>query len=252
MYCRDPSGDDDNDESAINMDENGILSVRYNKLDGIVQKTIELLVPNGQEILPYVIIFSKFLDLHLKTVVDLLPSTVTKSQRDHFIAVYLAHIEGYLYRQQYVATGNMIRVFSGNYRTLLEIEKQLVIQKGFPIRVGLVGSAKELEDATPLKTVTNEQYSILYEKLIEFWGGPNQKKATKIMQPKLRNIHDFLPKHKIGDNFWRERIGRRELLPIYVRNEIHHPTIKGLLETPAFRRDKGIGYAIMEVWLSQS
>ena len=38
---------------------------------------------------------------------------------------------------------------------------------------------------------------------------------------------------------------------MYVRNEIHHPTKGALLDTEEFQRDKRIGYAIMEVWLSE-
>ena len=72
------------------------------------------------------------------------------------------------------------------------------------------------------------------------------------METNLRSIHDLLPQHKIGDDFRRKRKGRLEPLPLYVRNEIHHPTKGPLLETEAFQQDKRIGYAIMEAWLSRT
>ena len=71
-----------------------------------------------------------------------------------------------------------------------------------------------------------------------------------MMRIRLRTIHLLLPRHKIGTDFERLRKGRQEPLPLYVRNEIHHPTIKGLADSNAFQRDKRIGYAIVAAWLS--
>lgn len=72
-----------------------------------------------------------------------------------------------------------------------------------------------------------------------------------MMEARLTTVHDLLPRRKIGSDFLRVRAGREEPLPMYVRNEIHHPTIDGLLESQEFERDKRIGYAIIEAWLAE-
>ena len=79
----------------------------------------------------------------------------------------------------------------------------------------------------------------------------DNKEAAAMMQTRLATIHDLLPRHKIRDDFRRVRAGREEPLPLYVRNEIHHPTTDGLAESTTFQQDKRIGYAIMEAWLSE-
>ncbi len=82
-------------------------------------------------------------------------------------------------------------------------------------------------------------------------GGPQSEEASEKMWHLLESIHDLLPKGKIGDDFRRERRGKEEPLPMYVRNEIHHPTKGPVLETEAFQQNKRIGYAIMKAWLSE-
>ncbi len=224
---------------------------RYNRLFSLAQTAFEKWANSERtNQFPQVVVSGEPIDLGFKSVVDLLPTETTVLDRDHLIAVYCAIIEAYLYRSGHWSAGQLFRIFSSNYQNMLEVEKQSVIQKGFSMVVHKVGSAEALEAVTPLKTVTNDQYSELYEELVEDWGNPVQKKVAAIMRGQLKFIHTFLPRHKIGDNFERERRDRIEPLPLYIRNEIHHPTIKGLPETPAFRRDKSIGYAIMEVWLS--
>ena len=73
-----------------------------------------------------------------------------------------------------------------------------------------------------------------------------------MMRTRLATIHNLLPHHKIGTDFRRVRDGREEPVPLYVRNEIHHPAMDGLAGSKTFQRDKRIGYAIMEAWLSET
>ena len=160
-------------------------------------------------------------------------------------------LESYLYRHGYVETGHIVRIQAGNYRVATEDVKRSIVSDGFPIRVGTVSSAEELEAVTPLRRVSDGEYSQMYERLSEAWGRGSQKEMAQAMEANLRSIYDLLPRHKIGDDFCRERRGRLEPLPLYVRNEIHHPTKGPLLETEAFQQDKRIGYAIMEAWLSR-
>ena len=165
--------------------------------------------------------------------------------------MHLAELETRLYRHGHCGLGNLVRVLSGNYRVSTKEVKQSIISDGFPFRVATVSSAEELAEVTPLKLPTDTEYSELYERLIESWGGLNQRAASEKMWCLLESIHDFLSMGKVGDSFRRERRGVEEPLPIHVRNEIHHPTMGPLLETESFRQDKRIGYAIMQAWLSK-
>ena len=167
------------------------------------------------------------------------------------IGVHLATLESHLYRHRYVETGHFVRIQAGNYRVETEDVKRSIVSNGFPIRVAAVSSAEELDAVTPSRRASDGEYSQMYEQLSRAWGGLRQKEMAKVMEANLKSIHDLLPRHKIGDDFCRERCGRKEPLPLYVRNEIHHPTKGPLLETEAFQRDKRIGYAIMEAWLSR-
>ena len=76
-----------------------------------------------------------------------------------------------------------------------------------------------------------------------------------MMDKRLETIYELLPQHKIGKEFHRERHTpkgpRKEPLPLYVRNEISHPSTPELSKSAAFQRDKSIGYVIMEAWLAQ-
>ncbi len=225
---------------------------RYNRLHDIAQTVIEELIPNGVEVLlPFIRAGGGSLDLGLDRVAALLPETASPHDRDHLVRVYLAAIESHLYRHGYCPTGHMVRILTGNYGVAPEAEKRSIIQHGFPCVVGTVSSAEELSALTPLKRVTDAEYSDLYERLVAAWGSTRQKEAAAMMRTRLATIHDLLPRHKIGDDFRRVRAGREEPLPLYVRNEIHHPTTDGLAESTTFQQDKRIGYAIMEAWLSE-
>ena len=225
---------------------------RYNRLHGITQAVIEALVPGGVEaLIPFIRAGGGLLDLGLGRVAALLPETASPQDRDHLVMVHLAAVESHLYRHGYCSTGHMIRIMAGNYGVAEEEEKRSIVQNGFPCMVGTVSSAEELVAVTPLKRVTDTEYSELYERLIVAWGNPRQEAAARMMETRLRTIHDRLPRHKIGEDFRRMRRGREEPLPLYVRNEIYHPTTDGLSESTSFQQDKRIGYAIMETWLSE-
>lgn len=226
-----------------------VFTERYQQLHKIARTIIEKLTPNGIEVLvPLLQDGGGLLRLELDRVCALLPETASPEERDHLLRVYLATIESYLFRHGYCATGQIIKVMSCNYGVLSEEEKQATIRGGFPCLVMEVSSAEELDACTPLNDVTDAEYSTLYEKLVAGWGKPTQKDIAARMNSRLATIHDLLPRHKIGDGFRRERNGREEPLPLYVRNEIHHPTKDGRSESAEFRKDKRIGYAIMEVW----
>jgi len=225
---------------------------RYNRLHEITQTVIKKLTPDGAEVLiPFIQAGGGLLDLGLDRVAALLPETDSPHRRDHLVMVHLAAIESHMYRHGYCPTGHAIRVMAGNYGVAPEEEKQSIIRNGFRCMVSNVSSAEELDAITPLKRVTDTEYSDLYERLAAAWGNPRQKKLAEVMRTRLAAIHYLLPRHKIGDDFRRIRAGREEPLPLYVRNEIHHPTTDGLPESKIFQRDKSIGYAIMEAWLSE-
>lgn len=224
---------------------------RYKRLHEIAQTAIEELTPNGVDmVVPFIQDGGGFLNLGLDRIAALLPATASPHDRDHLVLVYLATIESYLYRHGYCTTGQIIRIMAGNYRDAVEENKQSIIRDGFGCVVNSVSSTEELDACTPLKSVTDVKYSDLYEKLVADWGSHPQKKVAAMMKTRLETIHDLLPRHKIGDDFRRVRAGREEPLPLYVRNEIHHPTTDGLSESGKFQQDKRIGYAIMEAWSS--
>ena len=235
-------------------DSDQILFVeRYNRLFEITHTIIKYLTPNDTEMfIPFVQAGGGPLDLGLNRVVALLPETATSHDRDHLILVHLTAMESHLYRHGYCPTGHMIRIFSGDYENATEEEKRSIIRDGFQCAVVGVSSAEDWAAiTTPLRRVTDAEYSDLYERLIKTWGKPRQKEVAKMMETRLATIQELLPRQKIGNEFRRTRAGRTEPLPLYVRNELHHPTIDGLLESTAFQRDKSIGYAIMKAWLSE-
>ena len=238
---------------TVTNDRDRILFVeRYSRLFEITQTVIKSLTPNDTEmLLPFVQAGGGLLDLGLDRVAALLPETATSHDRDHLILVHLAAIESHLYRHGYCPTGHVIRIMAGQYGNVSEEEKQSIVRDGFRCVVSSVGSAEELDAVTPLKLVSDAEYSDLYERLVVSWGNPRQKEVAVMMENRLGTIYDLLPRHKIGDDFLRTRAGREEPLPLYVRNELHHPTMDGLPESKAFQRDKRIGYAIMEAWLSE-
>ena len=224
---------------------------RYSRLHEISGATVRQLTPDGVELLiRFIQHGGGAIDLGLDLVVALLPETATPNQRDHLIRVHLATVESLLYRNGHETTGHLVRHMVGRYGVATEEEKLEMIRNGFPCRVGTVASAEELAALTPLKRVTNVEYSSLYDRLLAAWGSPRQRQAGTMMEERLATIHDLLPRHKIGDDFRRVRAGREEPLPMYVRNEISHPTVDGLLETKAFQEDMKIGYAIMEAWMA--
>lgn len=238
---------------TVKNDGEQILFVkRYNRLFGITQTVIKYLTPNGTEmLLPFVQAGGGLLALGLDRVAALLPETATPHDRDHLVLVHLAAIESHLYRHGYCPTGHVIRIMADNYRAAPEEEKQAIIRDGFRCVVSSVSSAEEVEAVTPLKRVTDAEYTDLYERLVATWGNPRQKEVAAMMETRLATIHDLLPRHKIGNDFRRTRAGREEPLPLYVRNELHHPTVDGLPESKAFQWDKRIGYAIMDSWLPE-
>ncbi len=224
---------------------------RYVALHDITQRVAKELTPGGMQILVLTLFTQDSISLGLDEVAGLMSATGSTRDRDHLIGVHLAMLESHMYRHGYVETGHIVRIKAGNYRVATEDVKRSIVSNGFPIRVGTVSSAEELEAVTPLRRVSDGEYSQMYERLSEAWGGLCQREMGKAMEANLRSIHDLLPRHKIGDDFRRERRGRMEPLPLYVRNEIHHPTKGPLLETEAFQQDKRIGYAIMEAWWSR-
>ena len=235
----------------IVMSEEDLVFVdRYERLHEIARNVIGKLIPDGVEaVFPFLLAGGGSLDLGLDRVAALLPGTASPHDRDHLVLVHLAAVESHLYRNGYCPTGHVIRTLADNYRVAPEEEKQEIVRNGFPCRVGTVATEEEMAALTPLRRVTDTEYSELYERLIAAWGNPRQKEAERMMEARLATVHDLLPRHKIGNDFRRVRAGREEPLPMYVRNEIHHPTIDGLLESQEFEQDKRIGYAIMEAWL---
>ena len=232
-------------------EEGARFIARYNSLRDITQMVADKLTPNGMQILPWLVLIRRSISLGLDEVAGLILETESTHGRDHLISVHLAMLESYLYRHGFFETGHIIRIWAGNYRVATEDVKQSIISNGFPIRVATVSSAEEFEAATPLRSVSDGEYSQMYERLSEAWGGLRQREMAEVMEANLRSIHEVLPRHKVGDDFHRERRGRLEPLPLYVRNEIHHPTKGPWLETEAFQQDKRVGYAIMQVWLSR-
>lgn len=225
---------------------------RYDRLHEITQAVVETLIPDGVEVLlQFIRAGGGFLGLGLHRVAALLPETASRHDRDHLVLVHLAAIESHLYRHGYCPTGHMIRAIASNYGAATEEEKRSIIQHGYPCVVGTVSSQEEFIAITPLKRVTDAEYSELYERLVAAWGNPRQKEAAAMMEARLVAIHELLPRHKIGEDFRRGRAGRQEPLPLYVRNEIHHPTTAGLSDSQTFQQDKSIGYAIMDAWLSE-
>ena len=236
----------------MSLSEEGALFIgRYNSLRDITQRVADKLTPNGMQTLPWLVLIRRSISLGLDEVAGLMLANESTNRRDHLISVHLAMLESYMYRHGFVETGHIIRIWAGNYRVATEDVKQSIISNGFPIRVATVSSAEEFEAVTPLRRVSDGEYSEIYERLSEAWGGLRQKEMTEVMEANLRSIHKLLPRHKIGDYFHRERRGRLEPLPLYVRNEIHHPTKGPLLETEAFQQDKRVGYAIVQAWLSR-
>lgn len=226
---------------------------RYNRLLEISQRVVRKLTPNNTEMVcPFLLAGGALLDLELNKVAALLPDTASSHDRDHLVLVHLAQIESCLYRRGYCPTGHMIRILTGNYGVAPEEEKQSIIREGFRFVMGNVSSVEELASITPLKRVTDTQYSDLYERLDVAWNCSTQKEMAAKMRTRLAAIHTLLPHHKIGTDFRRVRRGREEPLPLYVRNEIHHPSKNGLAESSIFQQDKRIGYAIMEAWLTEN
>ena len=233
------------------MTEEGLVFVeRHERLQEIARSVIRELIPDGVEALfPFKLAGGGSLDLGLDRVASLLPETASPHDRDHLVLVHLAVIESHLYRNGYCPTGHLVRIMASNYRAAPEEEKQEIARNGFPFRIGTFASAEELVALTPLRRVTDTEYSMQYERLIAVWGAPRQKEAAAMMETRLATVHDLLPRYKIGNDFRRLRSGREEPPPLYVRNEIRHPTIEGLLESQEFEQDKRIGYAILEAWL---
>ena len=224
---------------------------RYNQLDRIMLRVVNELTPNGTEILHVTAQLGHSVRLGIDEVVELLWESESESDRDHFIQVHLAGLESYFYRHGHCTSGHMVRILAGNYSVATEEVKQSIISNGFAFVTATVSSEQELDDVTPLRRVSDLEYSAMFERLLASWGDINQKEAERLMWSRLDAIHDALPEHKIGSDFRRERRGRTEPLPMYVRNELHHPTIGAALETEAFEQDKRIGYAIMQAWLTQ-
>ena len=231
--------------------QDAIFVERYKRLHDIMLRVASELTPNGIEILPLLAVSGTSVRLGLGEVVSLMSDAESRDRRDHLVQVHLASLESHLYRHGFCVSGHMIRILTGNYRVAAEDVKDEIISSGFSFTVGTVSDEQELRDATPLRSVSDTEYSAGYERLIESWGSPRQQEASELMFSRLKSIHDVLPEKKIGVDFRRERRGREEPLPMYVRNEIHHPTKGALLGTEEFQRDKRVGYAIMEVWLSE-
>ncbi len=231
--------------------QDAIFVERYRQLHDIMLRVASELTPNGIEILPLLALSGSSVSLGLREVVSVMPEAELRHRRDHLVHVHLASLESHLYRHAFCVSGHMVRILTGNYRVAADDVKDEIISSGFSFTVATFSNDEELREATPLRSISDTEYSAAYERLIESWGSPRQQEASQLMFSRLKSIHDVLPEKKIGADFRRERRGREEPLPMYVRNEIHHPTEGVLLDTEEFQRDKRIGYAIMEVWLSE-
>lgn len=233
------------------MSEVPMLIDRYNRLQEITRKVIEELTPGGVEILPLLTLVSSRVRFGLDEVAALISGTESPHDREHLIQVHLAGLESHMYRHGHLPTGHMVRIFSGNYSVATEEAKRSIIADGYRYVTAIVASEEDLIAATPLRRVKDAEFSDVYERLYAAWGCSDQKEASRKMKSRLSSIHDLLSRHKIGDDFIRERRGKQVPLPLYVPNEIHHPTNAALPGTEAFERDKRIGYAIMDAWLSE-
>ena len=239
------------EEAQMALGQDAKFVERYRRLHDITLRVISELTPNGIEILPLLALSGSSVPLGIGEVVSLMSEAESRHKRDHLVQVHLASLESRLYRSGYCVSGHMIRILAGNYRVAAEDVKDEIVLSGFSFTVATVSNEQELREATPLRSVSDAEYSAKYERLIASWGSPRQQEASRLMSSRLKSIHGVLPEKKIGGNFRRERRGREEPLPMYVRNEIHHPTKGSLLDTEEFQRDKRIGYAIMAVWLSE-
>lgn len=224
----------------------------YSRLFKITENVFHGLTSNGTEVFFILALTRGYIRFGIDEVVSLLPNQDSARRRDHLIAVHFAVLESLLYRHGYVGIGHAVRILSGNYSIATEEIKQSTIINGFDFRAQTVSSSDEFIALTPLRRPNNTDYAIKFEKLVSSWRcSSSQKKAAQMMESRLSTIHDLLPVHKIGHNLYRERRGKKEPLPLFIRNEIHHPTIPDLLESETFEQDKSIAYAIMCAWLSE-
>lgn len=189
------------------------------------------------ELILAVSMINGYLQLNLWKIVALLPENIHQKERDHFIQLYLGEIESSLFRQGNLPVGRVINLLTRRYMTQTEEEKIAIINDGFPIQIVPINKAEDLDKHKPMKRPSDDEYTRRFEELHENWGRLRYKEMARLMRERSSMIPE------------RERRGRSEPLPLYVRNEIHHPSIDGLKESLEFQRDKTIGYAIMENWL---
>ena len=121
------------------------------------------------QILPVSLLTQDSISFGLDEVAGLILAPGSTHERDHLIGVHLAMLESYMYRHGFVETGHIVRIKAGNYRVATEDVKRLIVSNGFPIRVATVSSPEELEAVTPLRRVSDGEYSQMYERLAEAW-----------------------------------------------------------------------------------
>ena len=145
-------------------------------LHDITQRVANELIPNGKQIFPWPLLSRSSIRLGLNEVAALIQGSESKHDRDHLISVHLAMLESYMYRHGCVRTGHLIRIMAGNFRVATEDSKQSIISNGFPIRVATVSSAEEIDAVTPLRSVSDGQYSDMYERLSKAWAAYARKR----------------------------------------------------------------------------
>ena len=98
-------------------------------------------------------------DRGLERVAALVPDTASPDDRNHLVLVRLAAIKSHMYRHSFCPTRHMIRIMTGYYGVAPEEEKQAIVRDGFPCIVRGVSSTEEIDAVTPIKRVTDTQWS---------------------------------------------------------------------------------------------
>lgn len=225
----------------------------YQALDQITQQEIANILQLGGDIdaLLRLAIAGKW-QLGLNRIAGLVAPSGIKT-RDHLIQLHLGNIVSYLHRSDYRGLGILARNLLYEWSAMTEDAKQEIITTGYPIVVRTGSSSKDFVELAPLPHVKDSEYTSQYEKLEKAWDCKNQTEMGERMVSLLKTIHNTLSPAKVGKGLYRVRSfkgqPRREPLPLYVRNEIHHPSVNERY-TWQFEQDKRRAFAIMNVWLS--
>ena len=233
--------------------DKNIVSKRYERIFEIAERTVKDSVDTGGFAFSFVMQAmvsghgsATRVKLRIDEVIKLDPR---HEEQIHMARLYLALLELHFRRLGFhgeaIIAGNMAHQLASG----AEDTRESLLSDGYEMILGTVSSAEDLERITPLPNVTDKEYMDLYEKLDNAWNPKGQGRMAKMMNLHLLSIHDYLPSEKIGADLFRKRRGRIEPLPLYVRNEISHPTIGKDRDLAAFYRDRDRGYVIMETWL---